>query len=127
MPCSTFVLIPLPSAFAVAALSLVKSYRVESSSFFSVNILGISWFGSGGDRALLLAVLLVYLALSLRAQCAGPSMAIWQEAFASKPLSHRLSFIVLLASWWPVSIRVGVLLISAFVGDSACAGRLWRP
>jgi len=111
-------------AFAVVALSLVKSYRGGIQQLLFGDILGISWLDLGVIGALLLGAL-VYLALSLRAQVLLTLNGDLAGAFGVQGLVHRLSFIVLLAVVVAVSIKaVGVLLISAFVVIPACAGRL---
>jgi len=110
-------------AFAVVALSLVKSYRGGIQQLLFGDILGISWLDLGVIGALLLGAL-VYLALSLRAQVLLTLNGDLAGAFGVQGLVHRLSFIVLLAVVVAVSIKaVGVLLTQCLRGDS----RVCRP
>jgi len=115
----------------VVALSLVKSYRGESSSFFrltsSAQLVGISWGGIGGVVTL---VLLVYLALSLRAS--GVADPQWRSARSLRvpSLVHRLSFIVLLAVVGGRSIIGGAVWAADAVpscGFAACGRPFVEP
>ncbi|MFN6132149.1 MAG: metal ABC transporter permease [Synechococcaceae cyanobacterium] len=111
-------------AFAVVALSLVKSYRGGIQQLLFGDILGISWTDLAVIAVLLVAAV-VYLGLSLRAQVLLTLNSELAGAFGVGVGRHRLVFIVLLAVVVAVSIKaVGVLLISAFVVIPACAGRL---
>lgn len=111
-------------AFAVVALSLVKTYQGGIQQLLFGDILGIAWMDLAVITVLLLGAL-AYLALSLRAQVLLTLDEDLAGAFGIRASWHRLAFIVLLAVVVAVSIKaVGVLLISAFVVIPACAGRL---
>jgi len=111
-------------AFAVVALSLVKTNPGGIEQLLFGDILGISWSDLVVITFLLITAL-IYLALSLRAQVLLTLHSDLAAAFGVGTAGHRLAFIVLLAVVVAVSIKaVGVLLISAFVVIPACAGRL---
>jgi len=105
MPCSTSVLFHFLGLLRWGAEAWWSPTGVESSSFFSVTILGISWLDLGVIGALLLGAL-VYLALeTCELRFADPQWRSGKEPWRPTALSNRLSFIVLWRSWWPCQLR----------------------
>ena len=111
-------------AAAILALSLVETYRGGIRQLLFGDILGISNIDLV-VVVVLLAISLVYLVLTMRAQVLLTLNSDLAGAVGVQTRWHRIMFIVLLAVVVAVSIKaVGVLLISAFVVIPACASRL---